>query len=181
MTNLIVAFPNRENARYIKKILMQSGFCVSVVCTTGAQALQSAGELGGGIVICGYRLADMVYSELREYLPQGFELLLIASPANCRGRETEGPVCLAMPFQAGELVQTVRMMDASIMRRKREARKEKKVRTKEETTLIAEAKAVLMARNRLSEEEAHRYLQKRSMENGTGLFETAQMILSLLT
>ena len=69
MTNLIVAFPNRENARYIKKILMQSGFCVSVVCTTGAQALQSAGELGGGIVICGYRLADMVYSELREYLP----------------------------------------------------------------------------------------------------------------
>ena len=55
MTNLIVAFPNRENARYIKKILMQSGFCVSVVCTTGAQALQSAGELGGGIVICGYQ------------------------------------------------------------------------------------------------------------------------------
>ena len=181
MVHMIIVFPKKEVGVNIRNILNRNGLDAAGVCTTGAQALQCADTMDEGIVICGYRLADMVYSELREYLPQGFELLLIASPANCRGRETEGPVCLAMPFQAGELVQTVRMMDASIMRRKREARKEKKVRTKEETTLIEEAKAVLMARNRLSEEEAHRYLQKRSMENGTGLFETAQMILSLLT
>ena len=31
-----------------------------------------------------------------------------------------------------------------------------------------------------SEEEAHRYIQKRSMENGTGLVEVSQMILSLM-
>ena len=37
-----------------------------------------------------------------------------------------------------------------------------------------------MSRNNLSEEEAHRYLQKRSMNNGTDLVETAQMILSLM-
>ena len=43
--------------------------------------------------------------------------------------------------------------------------------------LISEAKALLMERNNLTEEEAHRYMQKRSMDNGTGLTETAQMIL----
>lgn len=32
----------------------------------------------------------------------------------------------------------------------------------------------------MTEEEAHRYIQKRSMDNGTDLTETAQMILSLL-
>ena len=37
-----------------------------------------------------------------------------------------------------------------------------------------------MVRNNMSEEEAHRYIQKRSMDNGTGLIETAQMILSLM-
>ena len=37
-----------------------------------------------------------------------------------------------------------------------------------------------MGRNNMTEEEAHRYLQKRSMENGTGLVETAQMVLSLM-
>ena len=181
MTNIIVVFPRPENARQIKRILMQNGFHVPAVCVTGAQALQSAGELQSGIVVSGYRMADMVYEELYEDLQPGFEMLLVASPANCKGREREGIVCLATPFQANELVQTVRMMDDTLMRRKREARKGKRERTEEELELIAEAKALLMVRNRMSEEEAHRYLQKRSMENGTGLSETAQMILSLLT
>ena len=46
--------------------------------------------------------------------------------------------------------------------------------------LIEQAKALLMERRGISEEEAHRYLQKTSMENGTNLPETASMILSLL-
>ena len=54
MTNIIVAFPKQDNARNIKKILMQNGHHVDAVCSTGAQVLQSAGELGGGIVVCGY-------------------------------------------------------------------------------------------------------------------------------
>lgn len=31
----------------------------------------------------------------------------------------------------------------------------------------------------MTEEEAHRYLQKHSMDNGTGMVETAQMVLAL--
>ena len=46
--------------------------------------------------------------------------------------------------------------------------------------MIRKAKELLMARNNMTEEEAHRYIQKRSMDNGTDLTETAQMILSLL-
>ena len=38
-----------------------------------------------------------------------------------------------------------------------------------------------MERNGLSEEEAHRYIQKRSMEDGTGLVEISEMILSLIS
>ena len=32
----------------------------------------------------------------------------------------------------------------------------------------------------MSETEAHRYLQKCSMDNGTNLIETAQMVISLI-
>ena len=60
MTNIIVAFPKPENAKSIKKILMQNGFRVESVCTTGAQVLQCANELGGGIVVCGHRFVDMM-------------------------------------------------------------------------------------------------------------------------
>lgn len=99
MTNIIVAFPKQDNARNIKKILMQNGHHVDAVCSTGAQVLQSAGELGGGIVVCGYRFVDMMYTELHEYLPVQFEMLLVASPANCGNRDVENLVCLATPFQ----------------------------------------------------------------------------------
>ena len=38
-----------------------------------------------------------------------------------------------------------------------------------------------MERNNMTEEEAHRYIQKCSMDSGTNLVETAQMVLTLLT
>ena len=46
--------------------------------------------------------------------------------------------------------------------------------------MIRQAKELLMARNNLSEEEAHRYLQKSSMDSGTNMVETAQMVLSIM-
>ena len=57
----------------------------------------------------------------------------------------------------------------------------KKNRTEEEKKILWEAKAVLMERNHMTEEEAHRYIQKCSMDSGTNLVETAQMVLTLLT
>ena len=46
--------------------------------------------------------------------------------------------------------------------------------------MIEQAKALLMERNGMSEEEAHRYLQKTSMEGGRNMTETAQMVLSVM-
>ena len=150
MTNIIVAFPKQDTARNIKKILMQNGHHVDAVCTTGAQALQNANELDGGILVCGER-------------------------------DVENLVCLSTPLKINELLQTVEMMEYMITRRRKKARQKPKERSEEEMNLISGAKALLMERNNLTEEEAHRYMQKRSMDNGTGLTETAQMILSLLT
>ena len=40
---------------------------------------------------------------------------------------------------------------------------------------------MIMEQKNMSEEQAHRYLQKTSMNNGTGMAETAQMIIELFT
>ena len=55
-----------------------------------------------------------------------------------------------------------------------------KTRSNEDEELLTKAKRLLMERNQLTEEEAHHYVQKRSMESGTGLVEVAQMIISLM-
>ena len=55
-----------------------------------------------------------------------------------------------------------------------------KVRSWKEQNYISNAKLLLMERNHLSEEDAHRYIQKCSMDSGTNLVETSQMIISLI-
>lgn len=178
MINIIVAFPKVENAESIKRILIRSGFSVDAVATTGAQALQSANALDGGVLICGSRFADMMYQELYEYLPANFQMLLVASPDVCNERSISDLMCLAMPLKVHELVHTLEMISYSVSRKKKKEKPGK--RSEKDEKLLTYAKGLLMERNNMTEEEAHRYIQKRSMDNGTGLVETAQMILSLM-
>ena len=180
MTNVIVLFPKIEEAHNIRNLLVRRGFQVPAVCTTGAQALAAVDSLGDGIVVCGYKYPDMIYSELNDCLPAHFEMLLVASQqvwSECVGNDI---VCVAMPIKVHDLVNTLEMMAENIVRRRRKLREKPKVRSEEDKKILWEAKRLLMERNNMTEEEAHRYIQKCSMDSGTNLIETAQMILSLM-
>lgn len=180
MTSIIVALPKVDDGRNMKNLLVRSGYSVTAVCTSGAQTLAQVDDLNDGIVICGYKLADMVYSELHDNLPQGFEMLLMASQRflmECRDNDI---VCLSMPFKMNDLINTVEMMSSSIAYKRRKRRERPKQRNPEEIALINEAKLLLMNRNNMTEEEAHRYIQKTSMDNSTGMVETAQMVLTVM-
>ena len=55
MVNVIVVFPNLENAKSVRNLLIRNGYSVAGVCTSGAQALQAADRLTDGIIVCGYK------------------------------------------------------------------------------------------------------------------------------
>jgi response regulator NasT len=169
-----------EIAAKIKKILSQSGYPVVAVCTTGAQALQNINDLEDGVLICGARFVDMMYEEIYEYLPADFQMLLIASASAVLDRDVDNLVCLSTPLKVHELLGTLEMMEYTITRNRRQMRARGRNRSDQEREILDQAKGVLMERNSMTEEEAHRYIQKRSMDNGTGMVETAQMILSLM-
>ncbi len=180
MTNIIVVLPKMEDAKGIKNVLVRNGFSVVGVCTTGAQAISQTDGLSDGIVICSYKMMDMIYSELHECLPPGFEMLLMASQRLLNECYGSGIVCLSMPLRTVDLISTVSMMTENIARRRRKLRQKPKVRNEEEEKLLRDAKEILMERNHMTEEEAHRYLQKCSMDSGTNMVETAQMVLSMM-
>ena len=54
-------------------------------------------------------------------------------------------------------------------------------RREEDQNLIRRAKELLMDVNRMTEEEAHRFLQKRSMERGVRMAESAQWVIDSYT
>ncbi len=176
MTNIIVAFSKPEDAKSIKNIVMKNGFLVVAVCTSGAQTISSLEGLNGGIIISGYRFED-----LYQNLPENFEMLLVASQ-NRVGDDLDYKhlVYLPMPLKVHDLIATLSMMCEAQIRLKKKRKQRPQPRSEEDRLLIARAKELLMDRNHMTEAEAHRYLQKCSMDSGTGMMETAQMVISLI-
>ena len=181
MTNIVVAFSKPEDAKSIKNIVMKNGFRVVAVCTSGAQTISSLEGLNGGIVISGYRFEDMLFKDLYADLPENFEMLLVASQ-NRVGDDLhyERLVYLPMPLKVHDLVGTLEMIVQTQARRRKKLRQQPKQRDEKQRTVIDKAKALLMERNSMTEEEAHRYIQKCSMDSGTNMYETAQMVISLM-
>ena len=180
MVNVVIVFPKPEDARSIRNLLVRNGYHVSGVCTSGAQALAMADQLGSGVVVCGYRYPDMMYDELFENLSPSFAMLLVASARVISEGVCSGVISVAMPLKVHELINSLEMVIGSLERRRRKRRAMPVQRNEEEKKVIAEAKALLMERNHMTEEEAHRYLQKTSMDSGTNLVETAEMLFALL-
>lgn len=179
MLSIIVAFPKIEDAKTIKNAFIRNGYEVIATCTTGAQVIGVANELDGGIVVSGYRFSDMHYRELNNYLPKGFEMLLVASAAKLEECTDNNMVSLSMPIKMHDLMNTIQMMTYNYNKRKKKEKDKPKLRTEEEKAIIYKAKVLLMERNNMSEEEAHRYIQKTSMDSGTNLVEMAEMMLSI--
>ena len=179
MASIVVVLPTQNEARMIKNLLVQNGFAEVFICSSGSQAIAKADDLEAGIVISGFKLADMMYSELAENLPPDFRLLLLARECYLADRMDEDIMSLAIPFRAGDLVSTAELMLGSVTYPRKKHKGPKGKRTPREQALINEAKALLMNRNNMSEKEAHRYIQKCSMDTSRSFVETAQMILAM--
>lgn len=104
---------------------------------------------------------------------------MVSSPSKWTSQMPEDVVCLPMPLKVNDLLSTLEMMVQAQARRKKRMKRQLRQRSEEEQSLLMQAKSILMERNGMTEEEAHRYMQKCSMDSGTNIVETAQMVLSL--
>ena len=144
MTNVIVAFPKPEDAKSIRNILVKNGFPVVAVCTSGAQTLQYADDLHNGVVVCGYRLTDMIYSQLREDLSEQFDMLLLASRRFTSEVDDKRIRCVAMPLKVHELLASVDAAVEESELRKKKARQQPKQRNVLDKQQIMLAKDLLI-------------------------------------
>lgn len=179
MGSIIVVMPKTEDGKRIRDMLGKYGLQVTALCTTASMALTKAHQMDSGVVVCSFRLPDMHYSQLAEYLPEYFDMLLLISAAEV-GNCPEGVIPLTYPVKPGDLAGTVGMMLGQLQRRLKKKKTASQRRTQREQNYINNAKMVLMERNHMTEQEAFRYIQKSSMDSGTNMVETAQMILLLM-
>lgn len=172
MSRMLVAFAGEKTRQRMTEILESAGIHVAASCASGAEILRWCDRLESGVVLCGYKLWDMTAEQLFECLPDSFSIVLLATQMQlefCR----EGIVRLQAPAVRSEVVDSVQMLLAQ----RRESLSSIPIRSQEDQLLIRKAKELLMARNRMTEQQAHRFLQKYSMDNGAKLVQTAEKIL----
>ena len=179
LVNIIVVFPKKEVAVKIKNILVKNGFDVVAVCVTGAQAIHITEDMEAGIIVSGVRFVDMVYHELKDYLPDMFEMIVVANHNQWQQYGEDDAIYLPLPMKVYDLVDTVEDLLVSLDRRLKKSKSRAKQRSSDEQGIIDQAKQLLMNHQGYTEEEAHRYLQKRSMDSGNNMVETAYMVLDM--
>ena len=94
---IVVVLPKLENAKKVKKILLEHGFQTVFACSSASSALQMVGEYSYGLVISGYRMPDMYYLDLVDCLPRDFESILLGSEETV-AQVGAGILSLTMPI-----------------------------------------------------------------------------------
>lgn len=177
MGSILVTMPRYEDARRIANLLKESGIYLDVeICTTGAETLRTMHDRDYGVIICPKRLKDMSYTELADYLPDFFGMIVLTKDASLDSA-SDKMVKLILPLKMRELRATVEMMTNDFYARIRKRKKGPPKRSAKDQKIINDAKAMLMERNGMSEPEAFRYIQKNSMDYGRTMVESAQMML----
>lgn len=180
MIDILVVFPKLTDGQGIRNLLVRNGYKVSIVCTSGSQVMSFMDNIDYGIIVCGYKFNDMVYTELYQELGSTFQMLLVASRAKLEEGIPDGVVSVEMPLKSYDLLNTLEMMAQALERIKKKGKQKPKERNVAQKAIIEEAKKVLMMNRNMTEEEAHRYIQKNSMDSGINMVETAQMVLQIM-
>ena len=178
MGSIIIALPKLNDSKKISALLGRYGLDIFSICTAASSVLSNVNQLESGVVICGHSFPDMHSSELLEYLPDNFQMVLMTSASNL-SRCPEGVITLTMPCKPGDIVNTVEMVLEQQNIVIKNKIKEQKGRKRDEhgKNYVNNAKLLLMERNNMTEPEAYHYIQKCSMDSGNSMVETAQMIL----
>lgn len=178
METVIVAFENTAMGQKLGELLESTGTARCILCQSGDQVRRWMDKQGAYCVVASPHLSDGPAEWLCDDLPPTCALLLVGPQHTldlCGSRDI---FRLPTPIRREEAVTTVRLLLQFGRRMERVLRVR---RNRGDQEVVDRAKRLLMDRRGLTEEEAHRRIQKRSMDEGGRMGATARKILAELT
>lgn len=173
MNRLVVAFDNEGTITRVREMLASASLVPRSTHRTGAEIVRAVKFMGGGTIVCGVKLLDMTADQLYADLDGMAHMLVIGKPLHLEMYATCDVFKLALPINRFDLSASVRML----LQLEEMDHKRKRSRSAQENQVIDHAKELLQSTFGMTEAEAHRYLQKRSMDAGVRITETAAMII----
>lgn len=174
MGRIVVAFEGQNTLMKMCEIVDAGGFQADIACSTGAEVLRYAAKYEIDLILCGFKLRDMVGEELFSDLPNGTDMLMIAPQGELDCLENGQIRGLAAPVRRSALLeQLTNILDEHAAKEKMAA----KNRSLADKQVIQDAKQHLMTQHNMTEETAYRFIQKHSMNTGTKMVDMAKRIL----
>ena len=170
MKDIIVVHPVRETAMAIRALIEKGGYHVSHICALGSSALEIAYEKRNGVIVCPFLMKDMTSANLAEALPFDFDVIALSK--NGSEQYMGNMITLPLPVNTHLFLQTVGILATGTSGFTK--------RSENENDYILKAKQALMAVKGMTEPQAHKYLQTKSMKSGKKMVQTAMDVLDML-
>jgi len=179
-----LALSQIEEMKKLKLFLSQQCFSVVDESTNGSAALRNIKTLQPDLVIADSDLASINGIKLAEILDEEdiAPVIVITGPSN-EGlwvdlSQPQKIFLLQRPITKAGLLQTIQIALISYHRQKNLKEEIKKLKEQlEDRKIIEKAKGMIMDKYGITEKEAYRLLQRRSMDTGTPLRELAKAII----
>lgn len=167
--DIFIAFANKNTALAVAKTVIAAGKNVASVTLSANALRERISYYSGGIIICGCRFHDENINTLAEDIPEGFRIITVGSSQQLAEVGDPRVLKLAVPLNSADLLAYIDMLTEEERRSSR---------TPQENAIINKAKRSLINTRRMTEDQAHRFLEQKSMETGQSMVRIAERILS---
>ena len=174
MERIVLGFAKDETAGKMLRMLSGTGYEIAANCHSKADLIRAVRNTGADIAIMGFKLYDATVNDVFEDLPNGVKLAAMVKAEQQQFISCGDIFIIPLPVNRVGLVSGLDVLTQDLKRHRRPKRSE------EDKKVIDKAKRILMEKHMMSEEQAHRFIQKRSMDTASKAVDTAKFILSEL-
>jgi len=184
MKSVIIAFSNPLLTNWITSVLNRSGYIIEYSCKTAGDVVRVADFCTSPVVVSGFQFPDMTAEDLVAILDGRLAMVTVVLPHQRDLIERDDMVVLPYPLGAQELLSAIELVEKTAARQaagvsvnSSNTRARGTDRPADEKILILKAKNMLMEQFEMTESQAHRFLQKSSMDRGLKLIDAARMVI----
>lgn len=176
MRKIIIAASSKKLVSTLERMLDASGMPAFAVYTSGSEIQAVWSDIEDAVLICA-SLRDVPSIYLSKVMPDSWDMILLLTSEQPFPYYVSNVIPVNLPVTRLELIDTVVSVAGSENSTFAAKTTAKGVRPKEETEIIEKAKRKVMTERGISESDAHKLLQRYSMNSGISMVEAAKRFL----